>query len=123
MLVGEESEIGTHLKRSEAIRKVSANYCFVPIRLCYLATDLVLGEWAASRVSQTATEAEKNEMRLDLERVHGEVATLQARLDTLTLASGMGRDWPLPVVAIIAVSAVAVAVLVIVLLIVTRLVQ
>ncbi len=71
------------------------------------------------RASQTATEAEKADMRLELERARGEVATLQARLSAYAITGG---DRPLPVALIILVSALAVAVLVIVLLIVVRLV-
>jgi DNA-binding transcriptional MerR regulator len=63
----------------------------------------------ALQASQTATEAEKAEMRLELERARGDVATLQARLSAYAITGG---DKPIPVALIIAVTAL-VAVLIV----------
>ncbi len=72
----------------------------------------------ALRTSQTATEAEKAEMRLELERARGQVTALEARLSAYAITGG---DKPIPVAVIIAVTALVAVVIVALVFVLARL--
>ncbi len=70
------------------------------------------------QASERATEAEKHDLAIELERARGEVATLQARLSGYALTG----DRPLPLAVIILVTALAAVAVVLLVLVVVRLV-
>lgn len=70
---------------------------------------------------QTATEAARQALALELANVRGEVEALKARLDSYRLAYGFGRDQPVSVAVIIVGALVAGAVLVMIAFVLARL--
>lgn len=70
------------------------------------------------QASERATEAEKHELALELERARGEVSTLQARLAAYSITG----DKPVSLPVLVAVTALAAVAVVLVVLVVVRLV-
>jgi DNA-binding transcriptional MerR regulator len=83
--------------------------------------DQLQQELETLRVEKTSSDSRVHALELELSQAHGEVATLQARLQSYALAYGMGRDRPLPLVLVVAVTAVAAVLVVLVVFVVARL--